>query len=105
MSTPPSIAEATNWLADIGALDLSGAFSAKAAKGLGKAGTRTQAQKKAARSYGADLLAGIQPDSLIDAFTYDGASKGNPGPSGSGAYIYDNISPYWDRESSAALDQ
>jgi ribonuclease HI len=102
-SSPPAIAEATNWLADIAALELTRAYGTRTAKGLGKAGSRTQAQRVAARAYGAELLAGVQPNSLI-AFT-DGAAKGNPGPCGAGAYIYDNTSPYWDREASAALGQ
>ena len=102
-SSAPDTAEATNWLADIAALELTRAYGAKAAKGLGKAGSRTLAQKAAARAYGAELLAGVRPNSLI-AFT-DGAAQGNPGPCGAGAYIYDNISPYWDREASAALGQ
>ena len=101
MTTPPSLGEATNWIADLAVFDHAATFGAKKARGLGKAGTRTQAQKVAAREYGADLIAAIKPKSLV-AFT-DGASKGNPGPSGAGAYLYDNISPYWDRESSAAL--
>jgi ribonuclease HI len=101
MTTPPSLGEATNWIADLAVFDHAATFGAKKARGLGKAGTRTQAQKVAARAYGADLIAGIKPKSLV-AFT-DGASKGNPGPSGAGAYLYDNIPPYWDRESSAAL--
>ena len=78
----------TNWLADIATLELSRAFRTKAAKGLGKAGSRTQAQKIAARAYGADLLhmGGIQDNSLV-AFT-DGASNPNLGPCGAGAFIY-----------------
>ena len=100
-TTPPTLSEATNWIADIAVFDLAKAFGAKNAKGLGKAGSRTQAQKVAARAYGADLLASVKPKSLV-AFT-DGASKGNPGPCGAGVYLYDNISPFWDRESSAAL--
>ena len=74
----------------------------KAAKGLGKAGNRTASQKKAAKAYGAALLAAVEPDSLI-AFT-DGASKGNPGPCGSGAFLYDKTDATgWDVEACAAL--
>ena len=59
-SSPPPIAEATNWLADIAALELTRAYGTRAAKGLGKAGSRTQAQKVASRAYGAELLADLQ---------------------------------------------
>ena len=48
----------------IAAFDLYRAYGAKAAKGLGKAGNRKQAQKIAARAYGAELLASIQLNSL-----------------------------------------
>ena len=101
MTTPPPLATAVNWIADIAALDHISAFNPKRVRGLGKAGTRTASQAKAAREYGQRLLDSIQPDSLI-AFT-DGASKGNPGPCGAGAYVYDNLATPWDQEDSAAL--
>ena len=101
MSTPPSIEEATNWLASTAALDHISAFGLKQVRGLGRAGTRTPAQVKAARAYGQRLLESIEPRNII-AFT-DGASKGNPGPCGAGAYVYDNLASPWDQEDSAAL--
>jgi len=101
MSSPPSIETATNWLASTASLDHISAYDLKQVRGLGKAGTRTPAQVKAAHAYGQRLLEAIKPCSLI-AFT-DGASKGNPGPCGAGAYVYDNLASPWDQEDSAAL--
>ena len=102
LASPPSLEAATNWLADVAAMDLISSYGPKATQGLGKAGNRTASQKKAAVAYGQALIAKIKPDSLI-AFT-DGASKGNPGPCGSGAYLYDKShTTGWDVEASAAL--
>ena len=101
MTTPPPLATAVNWIADNASLGHISAFDPKQVRGLGKAGTRTAAQAKAARAYGQRLLDAIKPRSLI-AFT-DGASKGNPGPCGAGAYVYDNLATPWDQEDSAAL--
>ena len=101
MSAPPTMEEATNWLASTAALDHISAFDLKQVRGLGRAGTRTPAQVKAAHAYGQRLLDSIEPRS-ITAFT-DGASKGNPGPCGAGAYVYDNLASPWDQEDSAAL--
>jgi ribonuclease HI len=83
-------------------MDLVASFGPKATQGLGKAGNRTASQKKAANAYGQALLEHTEADSLI-AFT-DGASKGNPGPCGAGAYLYDKTaSTGWDVEAYAAL--
>jgi ribonuclease HI len=102
LDSPPSLEEATNWLATVATLDLVSSYGPKAAQGLGKAGSRSTSQKKAARDYGVALLAKVPPASLI-AFT-DGASKGNPGPCGAGAYLYDRTDTTgWDIEASAAL--
>lgn len=101
MSVAPPLQEATNWLADIAALDLLSAYGPKKASGLGSAGKRTAAQKVAAVAYGAKLLADILPNSLV-AFT-DGSANPNPGPSGAGAFLYDNEKPGWDTERFAAL--
>ena len=102
LDSPPSLESATNWLADVAAMDLISSYGPKATQGLGRAGNRTPSQKKAAMEYGRSLLAQIKPDSLI-AFT-DGASKGNPGPSGAGAFVYDQTQPLcWTKEASAAL--
>ena len=101
MSTPPSLEEATNWLADVAALDLLSAHGPKPSRGLGSAGKRTAAQKLAAKAYGARLLSSILPRSLV-AFT-DGSANPNPGPCGAGAYLYDNVAPFWDTERTAAL--
>jgi ribonuclease HI len=102
LEAPPSLEESTNWLADVAAMDHISSYGPKATSGLGKAGNRTASQKTAARTYGRLLLEKIKPDSLI-AFT-DGASKGNPGPCGSGAYLYDKSDAKgWDVEASAAL--
>ena len=101
MTTPPNLGESTNWIVDLVVFDHAATFGTKKSRGLGKKGTRTQAQKVAVRAYGADLIAAIKPKSLV-VFT-DGASKGNPGPSGAVAYLYDNIPPYWDHESSVTL--
>ena len=103
MSTPPPLEEATNWLADIAALDHLSAFGPKAARGLGSAGKRTAAQKKAAVAYGSRIIANIPPCSIV-AFT-DGASNPNPGPCGAGAYLYDNLPSPWYTERTAALGQ
>jgi ribonuclease HI len=101
MSVPPCLEEATNWLADVAALDLLSSFGPKAATGLGSAGKRSAAQKKAAKDYGNRLLASVLPHSLV-AFT-DGSANPNPGPCGAGAYVYGNVLPYWDTERTAAL--
>jgi ribonuclease HI len=101
MSVPPPMVEATNWLADIAALDHLNSFGPKKALGLGSAGKRTASQKAAAVAFGAQLLASILPHSLI-AFT-DGSANPNPGPSGAGACVYDNEKPGWDTERFAAL--
>jgi ribonuclease HI len=101
MSTPPPLEEATNWLADVAALDHLSAFGPKVARGLGSAGKRTAAQKKAAVAYGLRIINSIPPLSIV-AFT-DGAANPNPGPSGAGAYIYDNLPVRWDTELTAAL--
>jgi ribonuclease HI len=102
LEAPPSLEESTNWLADVAAMDHLSSYGPKAARGLGKAGNRTASQKAAARTYGRLLLETVKPDSLI-AFT-DGASKGNPGPCGAGAYLYDkSVLTGWDSEACAAL--
>lgn len=102
LALPPPLEAATNWLAEVAAMDLISSYGPKATQGLGRAGNRTASQKTAAKAYGRSLLARVKPDSLI-AFT-DGASKGNPGPCGSGAYLYDNTKlSGWDVEASAAL--
>ncbi len=101
MSVPPPLEEATNWLAEVAALDLLISFGPKAATGLGSAGKRTAAQKKAAKKYGDRLLASVLPHSLV-GFT-DGSANPNPGPCGAGAYVYGNVLPYWDTERTAAL--
>lgn len=101
LEAPPPLEVATNWLAEVAAMDLISSYGLKAAQGLGRAGNRTAWQKKAAVAYGHTLLANTKPNSLI-AYT-DGASKGNPGPCGAGAYIHDNVQLGWDREASAAL--
>jgi ribonuclease HI len=101
MSAAPPLEEATNWLADVAALDHLHSFGLKTARGLGSAGKRTTSQKAAAVAYGVRLLAGILPHSLV-AFT-DGSANPNPGPSGAGAYIYSNKEPCWDTERYAAL--
>lgn len=101
MSVPPPLEEATNWLADIAALDLLSSFGPKKATGLGSAGKRSAAQKKAAKDYGDRLVASIPPSSLV-AFT-DGSANPNPGPCGAGAFVYGNVLPYWDTERTAAL--
>ena len=103
MSVAPPIEEATNWLADIAALDHLHVFGPKTACGLGSAGKRTASQKKAAVAYGAQLLADILPNSLV-AFT-DGSASPNPGPCGAGALLYHNVEPGWDTERFAALGQ
>jgi ribonuclease HI len=101
MSVPPPLEEATNWLADIAALDLLSSFGPKLATGLGSAGKRSAAQKKAAKAYGDRLVASVLPNSLV-AFT-DGSANPNPGPCGAGAYVYGNVLPFWDAERTAAL--
>ena len=101
MSIAPPLEEATNWLADVAALDLISSYGPKAARGLGSAGSRTAAQKTAAVAYGVRLLANILPLSMV-AFT-DGSANPNPGPCGAGAYIYANVEPCWDAERYAAL--
>ena len=102
LASPPPLDTATNWLTDVAAMDLISNYGPKATQGLGRAGNRTASQKIAARAYGQSLLAQVKPDSLI-AFT-DGASKGNPGPCGAGAFIYDHNKPIgWNKEASAAL--
>ena len=101
MSVAPPLEEATNWLADIAALDHLSSFGPKNARGLGSAGKRTASQKAAAVAFGVRLLAGILPHSLV-AFT-DGSANPNPGPCGAGAYIYHNVTPGWDTERFAAL--
>lgn len=102
LASPPTLEEATNWLADVAAMDHISSYGAKSTQGLGRAGNRTASQKKAAIDYGSALLEQVKPDSLI-AFT-DGASKGNPGPCGAGAFIYDNAKPAgWNAEASSAL--
>ena len=102
LASPPSLEAATNWLADVAAMDLISSYGPKATQGLGKAGNRTASQKAAAKVYGRALLKAVKPASLI-SFT-DGASKGNPGPCGAGAYLYDNVSTTgWDKEACAAL--
>jgi ribonuclease HI len=101
MSVAPPLEEATNWLADVAALDHLSSFGPKSARGLGSAGKRTASQKVAAVAFGAQLLANIRPHSLV-AFT-DGSANPNPGPSGAGAYIYHTATPSWDTERFAAL--
>jgi ribonuclease HI len=101
MEVAPPLEEATNWLADIAALDHLRSFGPKTTHGLGSAGSRTAAQKEAAVAFGTRLLAGILPLSMV-AFT-DGSANPNPGPCGAGAYIYDNVAPGWDTERFAAL--
>ena len=101
MSVAPPLEEATNWLADIAALDHLHVFGPKTTRGLGSAGKRTASQKKAAVAYGAQLLAGVLPHSLV-AFT-DGSANPNPGPCGAGAFIYHNETPGWETERYAAL--
>ena len=101
MSVTPPLEEATNWIANIAALDLLSSFGPKKARGLGSAGKRTASQKAAAVAFGVQLLAGIPPHSLV-AFT-DGSANPNPGPCGAGAYVYHNEMPGWDTERFAAL--
>ena len=102
LDSPPPLETATNWLADVAAMDHISSYGPKATQGLGRAGNRSASQKKAAKAYGHSLLEQVKPDSLI-AFT-DGASKGNPGPCGSGAFVYDKTKTTgWNREASAAL--
>jgi len=52
----------------------------------GSAGTRTPAQETAARALAHDIIASIDHENTIVAYT-DGASRGNPGPCGAGAII------------------
>jgi ribonuclease HI len=101
MSVAPPLEEATNWLANIAALDHLSSFGPKSARGLGSAGKRTASQKAAAVAFGAQLIAGILPHSLV-AFT-DGSANPNPGPSGAGAVVFHNTTPSWDTERFAAL--
>ena len=102
LAEPPTLEAATNWLADVASMDLRSSYGPKTTQGLGKAGNRTSSQKRAAVAYGLALLESVKPSSLI-AFT-DGASKGNPGPCGSGAYLYDkSFRIGWDVEACAAL--
>jgi ribonuclease HI len=101
MSVAPPLEEATNWLADTAALDHLSSYGPKSARGLGSAGKRTASQKAAAVAFGAHLLAGILPHSLV-SFT-DGSANPNPGPCGAGAYVYHTATPSWDTERSAAL--
>jgi ribonuclease HI len=53
--------------------------------GFGSAGSRTQAQARAAATSAKDLIAAMPPETIL-AFT-DGACGGNPGPAGSGAVV------------------
>jgi ribonuclease HI len=101
MSVAPPLEEATNWLANIAALDHLSSFGPKSARGFGSAGKRTASQKAAAVAFGVQLLAGILPHSLV-AFT-DGSANPNPGPCGAGAYIYHNEKDDWVTERFAAL--
>jgi ribonuclease HI len=55
-------------------------------KGFGSAGTRSEKQAAAALAYVQRKLSKI-PDGVIVAFT-DGASRGNPGPSGAGCLCF-----------------
>ena len=52
---------------------------------FGSAGKRSSRQLQAAQEYATDLISQTGPDDVV-AYT-DGASQGNPGPSGAGAYI------------------
>ena len=54
---------------------------------FGSAGKRTKAQQEAARKYADNILADIDRDSTVVAFT-DGSAKGNPGPTGAGALVH-----------------
>lgn len=53
--------------------------------GFGSAGSRTAAQAAAAAQDAQARLGALSPDTIL-AFT-DGACKGNPGPTGAGAYV------------------
>lgn len=62
-----------------------GKSGGKRGSGFGKAGTRTQAQAAAAKKDAAKRIAAL-PEGTHLCFT-DGACKGNPGPTGSGAVV------------------
>lgn len=54
---------------------------------FGNAGKRTEAQVKAVQRFMDAVMKSIQPNTVV-AFT-DGASRGNPGPAGAGAALYE----------------
>jgi ribonuclease HI len=77
--------EAACRLARTAALTFIGATSKKV-KGFGKTGQRSDAQTAQARAY-ANAAVERVPNGEAIAFT-DGASRGNPGPSGAGTLLY-----------------
>ena len=103
LNAPPELGTAVNRLVRAASLEYLGLRRRGRKKaGYGSAGTRTEAQKSAARDFARESLARAPPTSLT-AFT-DGSANPNPGPCGAGAHILDKLDPSWQgAESVAAL--
>jgi len=105
LATPLPLPSSINRLANSAALELFRLLprrkSLSGGGGLGKAGTRTEAQKAASRDYGQKLLASFAPGALV-AYT-DGSASPNPGPAGAGAYVGMLGGGGWNAEACASL--
>ena len=101
-SCPPELPQAVDRVASMVAIEFLRLTAARPSTGLGSAGRRSEAQKEAARRYARDKINALGSKTLV-AFT-DGSANPNPGPAGSGAYIYSTTpGDAWDTEAVAAL--
>jgi len=105
LATPLPLPASINRLANSTALELFRLLPRRKSRsgggGLGKAGSRSEAQKVASREYGQKLLASFAPGALV-AYT-DGSANPNPGPAGAGAYVGVHGGGGWNAEACASL--